>query len=441
MRIDGGGGSDTFTNASGASASKTRFYDYRGDNVFDEGNGARVDERRYQRAAATAQPWRPANATTTTRYALDWGSERTTYPTVWADSDLGLLVRLHHNRTQYGFRKDPFASQHAFVGGVASRGLKPFASYVGTFRHLWSHVDARLALEYSGVDVIRFHGFGNDSRLEHPPSFYEIQQRSLRIAPAFEYQRLVQAEDPSGEQPEPLRSELTVSAGPVVKWSSTPADANRDSFIGSLDRPLYGADSFGQIGAAGEIEYDVRDNPVHATRGFLARVAAEGYPAAWDVESAFARVDGEVRAYLTARIPTNPTLALRAGGKKVWGSYPFHESAFLGGPGRFGLSQGEGPVRGLRKNRFAGDVALYANAELRLPLTTINLVMPADFGLFGATDFGRVFYAGDSAGADDWHNSIGGGFWLSFLDRTALTVTVMKGRDVTTVYFRAGPMF
>ena len=100
------------------------------------------------------------------------------------------------------------------------------------------------------------------------------------------------------------------------------------------------------------------------------------------MESPFGNVDVEARTYLTAHVPTSPTLALRAGGKKVWGTYPFHESAFLGGPGRMGLGQVDGPLRGFHKNRFAGDASLYANVELRLALAELNVVVPAEFGLF-----------------------------------------------------------
>lgn len=443
VRLDGGGGSDSFINSSAAGASKTRFYDARGDNEFVEGNGAKVDERRYERPAATAQPWRPESATSTNRYALDWGMEKGAYPIVWADPDLGAFVRLLHHRTYFGFRKDPFASRHEFSIGMASRGFKPFASYEGTFRHVWSNVDVRLALEYSGFDVTRFRGFGNDFRLDHPSAFYDIEQSNFVFTPALEFQRIVQDEDESGEGPmRPLRSEVTIAFGPLVKWSNTPLDDNADNYIGALDQPLYGTGSFGQVGAQGEIEYDGRDHAVYATRGLFTRVTAAAYPRVWDVESAFGSVDGEARAYLTMPGGAGPTLAFRVGGKKVWGDYPFHESAFLGGPGRFGLSHGEGPVRGLRKNRFAGDASLYGNVELRLPIAEIEAVMPGVFGLFGAADVGRVYYAGDPAAADDWHNGTGGGFWLSFLNhRTALSVGVMKGRDLTSVYFRAGPMF
>ena len=68
--------------------------------------------------------------------------------------------------------------------------------------------------------------------------------------------------------------------------------------------------------------------------------------------------------------------------------------------------------------------------------------MPGEFGVFGAADVGRVFFSDDPPDAGDWHNGNGGGVWLSFLDRrTALSVAVMKGRDLTGVYLRAGLMF
>lgn len=441
VHIDGGGGSDTFTNASQAGASKTRFYDHRGRNVFVKGLGATVDERPYERAPSTAQPWRPSSAVPTTRHALDWGMEPSTRPIIWADPDLGVFARVLHSRRYFGFRKDPYATRHSFSAGLASRDFKPFVSYVGTFRHVLPKIDARLALEYSGLEVTRFRGFGNDFPLEHPSSFYKVWQRNFVAAPALEFHTFTEDADESGDGAEPLRSELTISLGPIVKWSNTPQDSNKDFYIGSLDR-LYGTGSFGQIGVRGELEYDRRDKPAYTTRGFFARVDGAAFPGAWDVESAFGSVDGEVRTYLTARIPTSPTLALRVGGKKVWGNYPFHESAFLGGPGWIGLSQGEGrPVRGLSKNRFAGDASLYGNAELRLALARINVVVPGEFGLFAAADVGRVYYAGDPADVDDWHNGTGGGFWLSFLERFAtVSVAVMKGRDMTSVYVR-GSMF
>ena len=51
------------------------------------------------------------------------------------------------------------------------------------------------------------------------------------------------------------------------------------------------------------------------------------------------------------------------------------------------------------------------DAELRLVLGKIELLVPGDFSVFGIVDTGRVFYAKDPDDADKWHTGVGGRFW------------------------------
>ena len=433
VHINGGGGDDSFTNASRAGASKTRFYDYRGKNRFVKGNGAKINERPYKR---------PPGRVSLARYTLDWGMETFMFPTITVNPDLGMFVWARYGRQYFGYRKDPFSSRHSFGVGIATNGIEPFVSYTGTFRRLLHDFDARVHLKYSGIQLIRFNGFGNDTQIPGASSFYKVEQSHLVLAPSLDFHKKEHDEDAPRGSTEPLRSELTIRLVPILKYSNTSPDANKDKFIGALDHPLYGTGFFGQVGASGEFMYDTRNNPAYPTRGFLVRAAGAVYPGVWDVESAFGSIDGAVHTYVTAPIPMNPTLALRVGGKKVWGTFPFHESAFLGGPGFTGIGVSDSHLRGFRKNRFAGDTSLYGNAELRLVLLPIKLLVPGEFGLFIAADAGRVFFAEDTNDADKWHSSIGGGFWLSFLQRRqTLSVAVINGDDLTGVYLRTGFMF
>ena len=437
LRIDGGGGDDTFTNSSETSASKTRFYDSRGKNRFVKGKGAKIDESTYKR---------PPSHFSLARYALDWGMEPQLLPDIKITPDLGLFVKASYSRKYYGYRKDPFSLRHSFGAGLATDGLKPFASYTGNFRHVLHNLDARIHLKYSGIQLLRFNGFGNDTQIPRSSAFYKAEQNHLIFAPSLELRTKIHDkkhdEDVPDDSTEPLRSALAVRLGPILKYSNTSPDANEDKFIASLDHSFYGTGSFGQVGASGEIIYDTRNNPAYTTRGFLVKAAGAVYPGVWNVESAFGSIDGTVHTYVTAPIPTQPTLALRAGGKKVWGTFPFHESAFLGGPGFAGVGLSDSQLRGFRKNRFAGETSLYGNVELRLVLARINLLVPGEFGLFSAVDAGRVFYAEDPDDADKWHTGVGGGFWLSVLKRhQTLSVAVVNGTDLTGVYLRAGFMF
>ena len=433
VRIDGGGGDDTFTNSSQAGAAKTRFYDFRGENRFVKGKGAKIDERPYKR---------PPSPVLRARYALDWGMQTMTFPVLVANPDLGVFVGGFGSRQYFGYRKNPFSSRHSFNAGLAVNRLKAFVSYTGNFRQLLLDLDARVHLKYSGIQVIRFNGFGNETEIPGPSSFYEVEQNYFAFASSLEFRAGEDEGDMHGGGMGSLRSKLTIGLGPILKYLDTPLSSNKDKFIGSSPEYAYDTDSFGQVGAQGEILYDTRDNPAYATRGVLVRVAGAVYPGAWDVESAFGSIDGEARTYVTAPVSTNPTLALRGGGKKVWGTFPFHESAFLGGLGLTGGDVSNGSLRGFRKNRFAGDTALYGNSELRLVLAKIKLLVPGELGLFGAADAGRVIYAEDPDDADTWHTGVGGGLWLSFLQRRqTLSVAAVQGDDLTGVYLRAGLTF
>jgi hemolysin activation/secretion protein len=215
----------------------------------------------------------------------------------------------------------------------------------------------------------------------------------------------------------------TFSVGPVLKYAHTELDAGR--FI-TLTQP-YGVGDFGEVGGAGALEWDTRNSNA-ATRGVHLLAAGSVYPAVWDVAETFGEVHGEASTYLTPRTRFGPTLALRVGGKKVWGQFPFFESAFVGGAST---------VRGLRENRYAGDAALYGNAELRARLGRFFVVLPGDFGVFGLADVGRVFLEGESS--DTWHTGVGGGVWFAFLEpANAISVAVARGDHRTALYLRAG---
>ena len=125
------------------------------------------------------------------------------------------------------------------------------------------------------------------------------------------------------------------------------------------------------------------------------------YPEAWDVTSAFGGLEGSVRGYLAGE---SAELAARVGGRRVWGDYPWHEAAFVGG---------SRDVRGYRKNRYAGDASLYGNLELRLWLFRGTLIAPGRWGVFGFGDVGRVFLEGEDS--DKWHPAGGGGLFFQML--------------------------
>ena len=369
---------------------------------IERGPGTQVDGRVYVPPPPNPRaPWIAPR---------DWGGQRIVAPLLGYATDVGVYAGGGVKWERYGFRKHPWASQQTLDAAFAFGAQRPRFRYNGAFRRENSSTLLKLRAQASGIEVLRFYGFGNDTDDDAPDEFFRLQQTQYRLEPAWELG---------------LGKRLRLGAGPVLRYSTTELEEGR--FIGQA-RP-YGSEDFGQVGAALGVSFDTRDRVTAPSRGVRVAVETELYPSVWSVKQTFGAVDGSASAYLGAPgLPLEPTLALRAGGRRVFGDYPFHESAFLGGAAT---------LRGLRPQRYAGDAALYGNAELRLRLARLYVLLPAELGVFGLADTGRVFLDGESSGT--WHTGAGGGLWLAFLDRSAVfSVAVARSEGRTGFYVSSG---
>ena len=398
VRILGGEGEDQLIDST--RGGKEHFYDEPGAPLRTAGFAEKVDRHPYiaPRKDSTALPPR------------DWGKRWTASTWATLGPDMGLVIGGGRTLTLYGFRKNPYASQHRFRAGLATGPKTYRVDYRGDFRRENFSGHAEILVRASGIDVISFHGFGNEIEAPGNNEFYRVTQDAISIQPSLVL---------------PLGSRASLRLGPILKYAST--DRRPGRFLASLSN-LYGAGSFGELGAELALEFDSRNRTHGATRGMTVEIGGRAYPAVWHVDSAFGELHGEVTTYLTPPVAFQPTLALRAGGRKLWGRYPFFEAAFIGGTSSVRLG---------RVNRYAGDAAVYGNAELRLPLAKVMLVLPADLGVFGLADAGRVFVEGESS--DKWHTAFGGGLWLSFLNRAnTISAAVAAGEERTGFYMQAG---
>ncbi|MBI4542696.1 MAG: BamA/TamA family outer membrane protein, partial [Gemmatimonadetes bacterium] len=399
LRVIGGGGNDALDDSSRAGHSL--FYDAdRSDRA--SGRGVRIDRRPYA--------WDSTQADPTPTPPRDWTSWRR--PVVWMSfsPDVGLLVGGGAAAYRYGFRQRPYASRRTLRAAYATAAQRFGLEYSGEVHRPNSGVYHTLQIRLSGIEVLRFYGFGNETGSSQAAEFYRVAQEQYSFQPDLHV---------------PVAPHLTFSVGSMLTWVRTPA---REGFIATLRPRPYGVGDFGQWGWRAGVRFDSRDVPAAPTRGLLLSVQGSVVPALFDVKTPFGAVQGEAATVLSAPSASRLTLALRAGGRKVFGTYPFHEAAFLGGPA---------PVRGWPRERFAGDASLYGNAELRLHLTRFFLLLPGAAGVSAFADVGRVFYAGESS--REWHGSGGGGLWFAFLSpANTVSLTVARSEERTAVYARAG---
>ena len=119
------------------------------------------------------------------------------------------------------------------------------------------------------------------------------------------------------------------------------------------------------------------------------------------------------------------------GGRRVFGEYPWFESAFVGGSKN---------LRGYRKNRFAGDGSLYGSVEARTWLFRGKLIAPGRWGVFGLTDVGARLPGRGSS--DTWHASYGGGIFFQMLTlNSVFHAAVAHGDEGTRFYMDYGFAF
>ncbi|MCZ6918605.1 MAG: BamA/TamA family outer membrane protein, partial [Gemmatimonadetes bacterium] len=202
-----------------------------------------------------------------------------------------------------------------------------------------------------------------------------------------------------------------------------------DTFLVRQGPDFYGAGTFWQIGFRGGFRFDTRNRSVAATQGVVFDGGGTLWPSWMSVDATFGEVHGELATYLTA----GPTLALRVGGQRVFGTFPFLDAAYLGGAST---------VRGFNENRFAGHASLFGNAELRFRLARTRVIFPGGIGVLALGDVGRVYSDADTPGENTLHTAFGGGLWYSVLNpANTLALAIARSDERTGLYITAGFMF
>jgi hypothetical protein len=387
VRVIGGEGNDRFLDTSEVvGSSRTVFYDHEGNSQLLGSGGARFERGPWDGRVITDFVFEDKDQT-----YRDYGHKRTWMVLGGHDREGGFIGGVRHRLTEYGFRRNPWASQLdlsvlAGTGGGAG-GAVAYRRRIGGSDVVLS----TFASYENGLSSYRFYGFGNDRP--------EVDSELASV--------------PTDEAAAGLAVELPLGPGGSVRWGPVVSYLWQEPRPGSpLAREgAAEAGDLGQAGLFGELELVHVDDEAFPRTGFEARGEATAYALLQGNNDLFGAGRGELRGYLPFLF--EGALAGRLGAGWAWGSFPVHEAIFLGG---------RRSLRGFRSERFAGDAALYGNAELRVPLGHLTLLTRGRVGVLGFADVGRVFLDGDSPGG--WHTSWGGGLWYSTM---GLTGTLLYG--------------
>jgi outer membrane protein assembly factor BamA len=342
------------------------------------------------------------------------------------NADDGVFLGGGAKITTHGFRKDPFAASQTIVANYAIKTGAVGMRYDGAYTDVLGKADLGVDFDLSLPAYVRnFFGLGNETdnenesqeelyhfvnyrrvRLETALKFDLGNYSRFRLAPVFQYQRVVES-----------RNEDRFIADTALNTLGPAGNAN-----------LY--DNFYFLGGAASFLYDDRNDATYPTRGLFFEARAEHYFGMRDYAQDYSRISGNLAIYFTFN-PLATTVASRVGGAHNFGEFVFFNANYLD------LIQN---LRGYRRNRFAGRSSAYWNTELRTRLFHFkNYVAPMDVGLLLVNDYGRVWQDGETS--DLWHHGYGAGLWIKPYDALVLSLANVWSDEGSTVAFNMGFMF
>jgi hypothetical protein len=219
-------------------------------------------------------------------------------------SGLGLTVGAEAALVGYGFRAEPYRSRlFAAVSHATAIGASRAEVGAELVREA-SPLFGRITASASGLERPWFFGFGNTSTLTAPIEAYRTAHRQYRVSLA------------AGGR----GATWEATAGPFLRRTRTDAPA--------LAVPAYGRGTgeYTDLGFGAHLDLQTAD----PRRGVRVSAGGTVVPGVWDAPGTSASLRASVSAHLAPLLPLTPVLALRAGGARSFGSYPWFDAPSVG---------------------------------------------------------------------------------------------------------------
>jgi hypothetical protein len=405
IRLVGGTGDDQVRNKDkqGDRLTKVSYYDYTEATDDSDFNSVRgVKDRRSP----------IARYNTYSRHSLDKNYDfLSLIPVIGLNPDNGILLGVGGTLTKYGFKKEPFASQHTLGGVLAleTKGLK--FDYHGEFTDFFGQsalqLDGGVSTALYGVN---FYGFGNETlneEVERGFDYNRVRQQLVHFAP-----KLLRRPDPATQY----------TFGPRISTIQTSRTEDRflaDNFEDAAEEGVFS--NYTYLGLEAEYSFDNRDLKAMPTRGIHLELAASYELSLDGPGESFPQLSGALTINQKLDRRGNLVLANRVGYAAVFTDNPaYFQAATLGGVGT-----GKN-FRGFRRERFSGQSAFFVNNDLRWKLlSSQRRAVPFSFGILAGYDLGRVWV--DSENSNTWHYSYGGGFFISPFDLATIKISYFVG--------------
>ena len=411
IRVLAGANGDVLVDSTTDSPGTTRVYDHGHPVRLVGAHAVGVDSRRY------IGPKVPPGT-----FVRDIGEKCETEPGAAGSADAGAVIGINMTCNDYGFRRQPWALSQSFTIGYASGAGGGGIDYLGQLRPVGSREIWTWHASATTSQFTWFFGYGNNTTYNSDltkgfgEQYYRARQSYFQFNPGLTL---------------PFNQTTSLTVSPFLRYWQT---GRQGTFI-ETTHPYGGDGPFGSIGGTVDFRYDTRDDRAYARSGVLINVFGRGVPDLWNSLTSYGKVRGTVGTYLTppSDFPVRPTLVLRVGGEKLWGTAPYEDMAHIGAaaPGQ------PFSVRGYIADRFTGTASAFGNAQLELPVYQPLILVRTTFGLIVLNDIGRVWLPGEHSST--WHDGYGGGVFLApFSGKVTANFLLVHGTDGNRFYFGYG---
>jgi hypothetical protein len=330
------------------------------------------------------------------------------------NSDDGLLIGGGPILYEYGYRVNPYVYQMSLFLAYITNIETFLLDYNGEFNTLIKPLRTKVNIRKLTAHL-NFYGFGNETTYNpnfEDLDFYLIRPDLFELNVSFEFL---------------FAKEHYIWAG--LTYDNSLVKYDPGTILDTLK--LESAAKRTQMGLNFGYRLDTRDHELAPMKGVFIDFKSLNYPGILQKENKYSKMILDARAYIRTEFITTSSIAFRILGEKLWGNYPLHMAAFLGGRPN---------LHGYERQRFSGDALAYGTVGLRSYLFPIKILIPARFGFSLFAESGRVFYEDEDS--DKWHPSAGGGVWISFLDRQlTFLLAVSNSSEGMSTYLTTGFLF
>jgi hypothetical protein len=341
-------------------------------------------------------------------------------PGLGYNPDDGMKLGFKATYTKFGFRRNPFTLRHSFNAGYyfANEGFD--LRYLGEFAHMWGDYNLAIGANFTSPSFTRnFFGFGNETI--DPEEELGIEYNRIRISRIGGEAGFVR-ESPFGSYFSYMASfegvELERTAGRYL------ADQYEEG-ASFFERKYF-------LGVEGVYRYESYDDVLNPSNGMRFQLKLGGKMNTNDANKIFGKIEPYLGFYRSLtrseKLVLNPRIQAEI---NLGDDFQFYQAASLGG---------DSGLRGYRLDRFTGESALSTGADLRYSFNQFRTrFVPFQIGIFTGYDVGRVWL--DSEDSSKWHDSYGGGFWVTGAQALTAKFNFFGGDEGVRFSFNLGLNF